>query len=76
MTSKGVTESVFESLVAAGDQSWDASAKLGIRGRDVVLVAAAWAVLAGCIFFPMLHMAALGAAVLVVSVIEIARREG
>lgn len=76
MTSKGVTESVSEPLIAAGDPSWDAPAKLGIRGRDIVLVAAAWAVLAGCIFFPMLHMAALGAAALVVSVIEIARQEG
>jgi hypothetical protein len=75
MASKGVTESVFETLIADGGQSWDFPARPGIRGRDVVLVAAAWTVLAGCIFFPTLHMAALGAAALVVSVIETGRQD-
>lgn len=75
MAGKGVTEFVFESLIADGGQNWDVPARLGIRGRDVVLVAAAWAALAGCILFPTLHLAALGAAALVVSVIEIGKED-
>lgn len=73
MIGQGATVFI-ESLVASGDQSLDVAARPGIRGRDVVMVAMAWAVLTGFTMFPAVQMAVLGVSALVVSVIDIARQ--
>jgi hypothetical protein len=73
MASKGATVSTFESLVADGDRSWDVPARLDLRARHVLLIAAAWSVLVGCILFPALQLAVLGTSALVASLIETAR---
>ncbi|UTD29919.1 hypothetical protein DB459_26420 [Bradyrhizobium sp. WD16] len=71
MASKGATVSTLETLIADGDKGWDAPVGLGVRGRDVVLVVLAWAVLAGFLLFPALQVAALGASALVASAVDL-----